>query len=91
MLQANSTSSNEAAKGRDCILLQTGLDRTGRFQEAVGEAIAKTFKAGHSESRLPMLLFTLWAYMLAHLISAQIDLLKSRGPVQTCMTFTCQG
>ena len=41
LLQANNGSSS-----RDCILLQTGLDKTGRFQEAVGEAIAKGFKVG---------------------------------------------
>ncbi len=46
LLQANSGPSSEAAGTRDCILLQTGMDKTGRFQEAVGEAMAKTLKAG---------------------------------------------
>ena len=46
LLQANSSPSSEAAGTRDCILLQTGMDKTGRFQEAVGEAMAKTLKAG---------------------------------------------
>ncbi len=45
LLQANSAPGLEGPKAADCILLQTGLDKTGRFQEAVGEAIAKTFKA----------------------------------------------
>lgn len=45
LVQANGALGLEGPKGADCILLQTGLDKTGRFQEAVGEAIAKTFKA----------------------------------------------
>ena len=55
LMQANSVSSSEAAGIRDCILLQTGMDKTGRFQEAVGEAIAKSLKAGRS-APLPLTL-----------------------------------
>lgn len=50
LVQANSGSCSEAGGIKDCILLQTGLDKTGRFQEAVGEAMAKRMKVGHHAS-----------------------------------------
>ena len=44
VVQAGSGPSSEAGVAKDWILLQTGLDKTGRFQEAVGEAMAKGMK-----------------------------------------------